>query len=854
LFSRCGAVYRCPHPNYNDPILTAWDKDGTAIVTCSDVYVWCWHFGTGEGRPGTPAVISKKGIGDAPLEETVSYLYTETVHARDAYTGAITNTTVTQYKEEVRYSKVLVVATGEIRYTGGSLTHYWFHNAQWSMVNPNAFYLASQGHWSYDDLFAVFQQTDCICPRVNGERDSFDLPAAMAGNVSRSGVSICCTGDQFGGGCSDRDYVFFDEPPQVIGEYKKYDNELERGEIVFVPTSFNLTFYRLYGIFDETKQMTLETKMTTPQVVLFVTYAGKTYFPVAGVQVMNETYLKPIWNRIFVWDRGSSVGGGYYERAVYSDPMINPLRTHKEYRGFAPEHQSYTCLQVLADADGYATGGLLVDIVLPGAVADFRSTTWIPANGKYRKTYYALQKETTICTYYDMGHEGEDDFATDEEVVMKYITRVIVLEADMENGRYINARKIEDYEEVIEFDPPDPNATCYNNADIRRTLWYKFCATFNPPFYPYCGYVFFPTGSGDTQIWSILYNGRLVYSTPPPQGFWEIDQCCAAGKMLAISEVRYELGNNRDPDDPGNTHQYRVFIEGNDVFTGAVTPLNEREPITVFDCCGTHWDNVRWNHRYAMLGTGDFIEEADMPMTLSELQEKLEENEEFQEPPVMLTDGTAAERFYEDDTPTEYFVTPDEPEVKFIPNEVLVQKTITDTRLCRLFHNGNQIGSNKRYDGLYCCGGYALCTYVDDDYLSGWKDERENGDTIETDRKWCPHPDWGDSQPPAAKDREQWDYYRSVYPGFAVDVFYEGMHAGTFKLSDPNSPIHFDRLGTGAIWLLRAVRDSLIRHSLGNVPWSLEGAPQCNDGKLLIPYNGGLTTIIGNVLERRVFV
>jgi len=53
-----------------------------------------------------------------------------------------------------------------------------------------------------------------------------------------------------------------------------------------------------------------------------------------------------------------------------------------------------------------------------------------------------------------------------------------------------------------------------------------------------------------------------------------------------------------------------------------------------------------------------------------------------------------------------------------------------------------------------------------------------------TDRKYTPHPGWGDKQPPAAKNRTEWDKYKSLYPGFAVDVFHQGEHIGTYKLSD----------------------------------------------------------------------
>ena len=370
----------------------------------------------------------------------------------------------------------------------------------------------------------------------------------------------------------------------------------------------------------------------------------------------------------------------------------------------------------------------------------------------------------------------------------------------------------------------------------------------------------FPRCYGDNERWLVSWQRKYINSSfpMPPERFWDIAGCC--GGMLAISEIRYAPNNNRDPFDSNNTHRYRIFVEGEEVHTGEETPMRERERIAVFDCCNTHWDGIRYNHRYALLGIGDFIEEADMPMTVSELQEELAQDEDYQEPPITLTDDTVATRCYDDDAPTEYFETAEG--VRFIPDQAIVKKTITDTRERQLFHNGGVIGTDKRYDGLYCCGEFALCTYLDDDYLSGWKDERESGDTIETDRKWSPHPNWGDAMPPAAKDRERWEEYRELYPGFSVDVFHQGAKIGTFNVSDANSPIPFDRLGTGAIWLLRAARESTLRmfsfpgqlpHSIGNAPWSLEGAPICKGEKLLIPYNGGITTSVGADTNRRVF-
>jgi len=107
---------------------------------------------------------------------------------------------------------------------------------------------------------------------------------------------------------------------------------------------------------------------------------------------------------------------------------------------------------------------------------------------------------------------------------------------------------------------------------------------------------------------------------------------------------------------------------------------------------------------------------------------------------------------------------------------LLLKTIVTDTRERMLFCNGALIGSDRRYDGLYCCDEYAMCVYVEDDHLSGWKSERweEATETYTVERKYTPMPGWGDRQPPAAKNRTEWDRYKSLYPGFVVDVFYRG--------------------------------------------------------------------------------
>ena len=266
--------------------------------------------------------------------------------------------------------------------------------------------------------------------------------------------------------------------------------------------------------------------------------------------------------------------------------------------------------------------------------------------------------------------------------------------------------------------------------------------------------------------------------------------------------------------EPAETSRYKAFIAG-------VLALESLEPIYSLGCCGTHPDaRGRFQYRYALLGTGDFIAERD-------------EN--------TLTDGTDVQ---------EAGVVLD---LEDLSHVALLKETVTDTRQRMLFCNGTPIGGNLRYNGLYCCDGYALCTYVDDDYLSGWKEEWSEYGAYGVDRKYTPHPGWGETSPPAAKDRVMWDYYRSVYPGFAVDVFYRGTFVGTYKLSDANSPVYFDKLTASFVWELLGLYHAGVGHGVGSVPWSLEGTPKCGGGKLLIPYDGGLTTVIGTESERRLF-
>jgi hypothetical protein len=88
---------------------------------------------------------------------------------------------------------------------------------------------------------------------------------------------------------------------------------------------------------------------------------------------------------------------------------------------------------------------------------------------------------------------------------------------------------------------------------------------------------------------------------------------------------------------------------------------------------------------------------------------------------------------------------------------------------------------------------------------------------------------------------------------FFWDGLYKGGFVGTFDVSDGNSPIHYDHIA-GEAWEILAIGyHAGIGYGIGKAPWVLEGAPKCHGGKLLIPYDGGITTILDGVATRRVF-
>ena len=346
-----------------------------------------------------------------------------------------------------------------------------------------------------------------------------------------------------------------------------------------------------------------------------------------------------------------------------------------------------------------------------------------------------------------------------------------------------------------------------------------------------CGYLFIADGVGDRQRIQVSFRGTQVYTSPTPlEGTWNLS-CCGSAHAMVIWETRNGMTT------------YRSFVEGSVGFAESA------EEQYILGCCATHRDGLRWEYRYALLGTGDYLQESATG--------GIETMRDFLQRPgatVFLTDGTQI--FVVEGrivTADGVVIDPNDPDTAS-----LLKRVIVDTRQRVLFCNGEQISSNRRYDGLYCCGDYAICVYVDDVHLSGWKREHWDDETwtFSAEWKYTPHPGWGDRMPPAARDREMWDRYKSLYPGFKVDVFYGGESVGTFDLSDANSPIYYDKLIGSWVWEMLSMwyKFPWERRGIGAVPWALEGAPQCGGGKLLIPHDGGITTVMGETAERRVFV
>ena len=223
-------------------------------------------------------------------------------------------------------------------------------------------------------------------------------------------------------------------------------------------------------------------------------------------------------------------------------------------------------------------------------MANWRWTDWQPAGARFRFIFYTLQKQ--------FG---------------KLVTHYIIIEADRDtkNGNpcYINGTVAERGTEVItdaslNYEGP-PGSLSKPMGIIQRTLWYKLCTTPYLPFSMSCGYLFMSVGTTDAdRRTEISYKGGVVYTSPTilENKHWSTSSgggvCCSDVHLLIISETENE------------TTRHMAFIEGTQV-------LESEMPITSLGCCTTHDKD----YRYALLGTGDFIE-------------KLDETE------ITLTDGT----------------------------------------------------------------------------------------------------------------------------------------------------------------------------------------------------------------------
>ena len=800
-FAQSTAAYPCPRQNPGETAdrYDMWDEFGTLISPCSEVYLWCNGMAISEVDPNYYQ----------PKTETATASYSYTEEQRNYSTCAVTNTTQYTRFERVNYNKAFVPALGLTLYTGGNMVQtYSVNGGEEQYPYPSYGFTTRPAHIATN--YSIDMTTPLpVCNTPRPEYFTF-VPSETGFQSNGLRLEPCQNG-------------WYADPPEVAAWVKEVDNDLQEDNEEGVEVSFDTTFVGIYGLsstgYYPSSADTFLAETTTQRLIIPQSTGRSTCggYPATEYNYLS-TYEIPVWNRVFYVTNNYS----FY------------------YRQFSPNHQSYSNLIIPEDKDGNATGEFLVNLVITDTVASWRTrgTTYgvhnkslgwtIHSDGTATKTFYCLQAE------YEWVEDEYGYYYYDGRLykqVKKYITHVLIIEADVSGMFFYNYRVL-DYYTVEE-------GNVYN-----QTLFYKLCVTPLESMELYCGYVIetvevqIPVEEEPYDYYDddyyygynyydytldyydrVYWKGVVIYESPlKEEGTHSISCLCSAARMIKITEHR-----------GGLFVKTIVFIDGINVWESS----DENDKITKSDCC------TIGEHRYALLGINDFVEEVDDTAE-----------------PVTLTDGTQA-HCIEDDI----YETDDG--AFFIKNKALLKKTITDNRERYLFCNGGQIASNKRYDGIYFCGDFLLCTYVDDDYLSGWRDEwaewLDLGDVaMGVDRKWSPNPGWGDAMPPTPKDftpdgLKLWDYYKSVYPGFAVDVFSGGGSLGTFKLSDANSPIHYDHLGIGIVWLLFAEFYHRNRYDIGTMPWTLEGTPMCRKNKLLIPFDGGITTCVDNEVRRRQF-
>jgi hypothetical protein len=883
----CGFVYRCPKQSASETFArySVWDESGNQIVYCSDMYDWCSPgWAVSERDPVNP------GHPKTYYSETVTYSY-NTIHPWNGTTTTITLT------ERIEYHKVFFPNSGKTRYRLKAFDPCYFVDGvqqyyESGVGGAGCFTWSGEG-WNEPWGWSVFHNYQHVpCTNVGGH--AFGV-GALQWSYDRIGGSYpreCKVG-------------FLDEPPQVVEWVKKIDNDLpyynnpmlsgwyESPGIGMLNhlTEFSYEISFCGGLVASPTGDPTELNFTTKHIFETAVGSGKNY----DGTISTTTYSIPIWN-------------------------CNHCSGRTWKGKYSPKQKRYAAHALLERE----TGQILNQIFMSGNRVGFFQKDWtLGSDGRWHAIAAFLVVE--MVEKINLGQmfvtpNNPNPMRLQQRVMLpvKYTTHVFALEADSYTGIAVNVQIVDNVIETLEYEPHverssidafmkqqygvywigegwDPmysyvtifdgqnnivgyniffdkvmllgtyypgeqwfeggkdhyymssspqNETCEN---IQKTLYYKLCIG-NDSVWSNCGYTF-ETVEGRTRI---SWNGNVVYTSPPPEtGIGGGVNCCREAFMLSVTETLYQSGTTN----PAST-QIKVFIEGKQVHDGEVVPTDtepkDQESIAVFRCCSTH-DKT---YRYAMLGINDLIEELVWGENLT------------------LTDGTVATKRDDGLYETPDGIVIDMSNMLSKPGEgndftlnqdavSILKKNITDKRKRTLYCNGSSIGSNKRYDGMFCCGEFVLCTYVDDDYLSGWSNSFEYYNASDTgltqtsvrERKWTPNPCWGDKLPPPASDRAAWERYKNLYPGFSVDVFHAGKYVGTFGVSDGNSPVHYDHV-LGEFWKLLYNPGGY--SSLGGSPGMLEGAPQCRDNKVLIPFDGGITTCLRTgddvAKERRVFV
>jgi hypothetical protein len=829
IIGSCGAVFQCPKQSRTDPLFprgSIWDTNGTQLIACSNMYTWrtgSLIWGVAPFEPGT----------SQPKKERITNTYSYNTYSYNGCTRVGTSTTTV--KEIIEYSKAYVPGLATTMYTGGSLIRETYRN---DVLYNRETFTAQSRHYIPPNSYPSCSNP-IITPTV-GNLQYFAVANSLA---------------QF--------FDFLPEPPQVVNNVKIVDNSLDPNSYDHsVSVAVSTNFACLFGLFESGASPTEPFGMITQSTIHKLKFnpssgMGLCAFNPDQSVVMQDEYEVPIYNRIFL--------GGGSGLALYQG-------------GFDETHEAYSHLLVSEDVDGYNTGRWLLNDVVHDCAGGWQQTICTSAE-EVTGVYFALTQEKTSYT---------DDYGYTSTYVEKYTTHVYFYKGTIEPNpgggyRFVN-QQITDYlEDIVSGGGYNKEYGSYENADITKTLFYKICTQGCNKIRAHCGYIIEMGDENDT----ISFTGTVIYTSPnKTAGSYEITGCCEDAFMLIISET---IG--------GITTRY-VFIEGNEVWSSD----NPEDEIAIIRCC------KNGENRYALLGINHLNEElvnyngeffdaktcneyppGDPQLVIDAMADAANHT-------ITLTDGTIATPVHatadwvqEFGTGNCYpacwydlYQTPDgvlfeglyrkgvnpgsltegwspinEP---IYDNIALAKKQITDNRTRTIYHNGQQIASNKNYDGIFCCGNFMLSAYVDDEYKSGWWNRVDTGskhDVIE--RKHNPFPGFGDALPPAAnayteEGLKKWNYYNRSQSPYRVAVFAGGTMIADEPVNDVNSPIHYDHLNMPFPWLLFGLYFGGVQMNIGNYPLMMEGHPICGSAKVLIPHDDGLTTVTAGESSTRHFI